>query len=654
MTLSIDFETRSDVDLKKEGLDRYVSSPEACVLCLAYETLDGEVKLWTPDMDPPTDLLDYVCQGGHLRGWNIMFEMTVWNTVCADKYGWPRLDLYQLEDTMAQAAAFSLPQGLGNCAIALGLPEDQQKNKRGKYLINKLCVPHEPTKKRTSKWIDDPALLQELYDYCVQDVIVESTIARMLPTLSAKEMDTWRITQRINRAGIPVDVEEVRRMVSVVEAETQRLQDIAYEITGGIYVTQRDALISWLHTRGVVMTAMDAESVQAVLRRSDIDYDVERVLLARAAVSQTSTAKYAKILEIVAEDDTIKNLHVYHGAGTGRWASRGGFNCQNLKRPEIDHPEEATELITRYFDDLDFLRMMYPDLLTAVSSCVRSVIKAPPGSDFMDADFSSVENRVGPWLADDQDTLELFRRGLDEYKVFASQMYNVAYEDVSKDQRLIGKSACLGCLFGQGPKGFIAYAAKYKVYIDIDRSTEIVALYRDNRKKVVNFWYKCGDASLQAIRHPKTVVSINSKLSFYYDKERDFLYMKLPSGRCIAYPQPREELRDTPWGAQKPVLTYMGMDSHTFKWSRQKAIGANLFQNAVQGIARDLLAEALPRLEEANYKPVMLVHDELLALVDSGHGSEEEFIELMCVQPDWAEGLPIGAGSWRGKRYKKD
>lgn len=647
-----DYETRSAEDIKL-GLDRYFSCPEADVLSFAYllPTYSDPV-LWIPGMPNPHDLFDYIAAGNPFSGHNVMFEWMAWNRICVPKYGWPELKIESLIDTMARAAAMSLPQSLGGCAEALGLPQDKLKDKRGKYLIQRLCVPHEPTKNRPGKWINDPKLLQELYDYNIQDVRVERAVMEALPELSEVEYQTWLMTQKINLRGLPVDVEEVKRVVTVVEREKERLQAVATEITGGIEVTQRNKLLEWLATKGVQTEVLDADTVAEFLDSEFLDEDARTVLQARAAVSQTSTAKFQKILDIAADDGTIKNLLVYHGAATGRFASRGGFNYQNLTRPKIKDPDQAIETIAAHYDDHDFLRMIYPDVMTAASSCVRAAIRAPAGYEFIDADFSSIENRCGPWLARDDATLDLFRKGLDEYKVFATKMYGVRYEEVTKDMRQVSKSAVLGSMFGQGHKGLVDFAAGYGVTLTLEKSKEIVDLYRADRKKIVRMWYDCGDAAMDAVRNPGKQVKVG-RIKFGYDRKRDFLYLGLPSGRRIAYCQPRIQMAKAPWGEMKEVVTHMALNSITRQWERTKTIGAGFYQNAVQGAARDLLCASVFNLEAAGYKVVGLVHDEVLALVKEGEGSEEEFCQLMCTKPDWAEDLPVAAESWRGKRYQK-
>jgi DNA polymerase len=655
MTTRGDFETRSDVDIDK-GLWRYTHGADAAVLCFAYSLDDGEPVLWKPGMPAPQDLFDRIENGDMFSGWNVLFEWFVWNHICVPKYGWPALPIEQCVDTMAWAAAMNLPQSLAGCGAALGLPQDLQKNKRGKYLIQRLCVPHKPTQTRDSVWVNDPALLQELGEYCVQDVRSEAEIARRLRPLPVSEQDVWVATQRINIRGLPVAVDEIRATVSVIEQEKQRLNRelkvvTDYAVTAA---TQREQLQTWVNARiDPPLEDLTGETVEAALQRADLSALVRRALQIRSHVCQTSTAKHETLLDIVCDDGTVKGLLTYHGASTGRWASRGGLNAQNLPRPPLKDKDIATAHEVLATGDHELAYMLFGDqVMDAAVSTVRGVIKAPPGYEFIDADWSSVENRIGSWIADQQDKVDMFAKGLDEYKVFASQsLYGVPYEAVTKDQRQVSKSAVLGCMFGQGAKGLVEYAKGYGVELTEERSQEIVDAYRGEYGRVRSLWYGCGDAILDAVRNPGVQVTAGPYLKFSVLK--NFLWMKLPSNRVICWFAPQVEMLDTPWGEQRPGVTVMGVDRFTRKWSRQKLIGSSVYQSAVQGSARDLMADALLRLEAAGYPVVLLVHDEFLSLVPEGHGNEQEFRDILCQGPEWAKGLPLAAESWRGVRFKK-
>ena len=370
-----------------------------------------------------------------------------------------------------------------------------------------------------------------------------------------------------------------------------------------------------------------------------------KVLKLRQEGSQTSVAKYAKMLEIQHEGK-IRNTLVYHGASTGRWASRGGLNLQNIARPTISD-DEIESAIPRAFGE-------GTATMSELSSLVRSAIKAPEGKTFVDVDFSSIENRVGVYLAGQKDKVELFRKGLDEYKVFASEsLYRVPYDEVTKDQRQISKSAVLGAMFGQGAKGLVKYAEGMGVKLTEAQAKNAVDGYRSSYTKVKSLWALCEGASIAAVENPGTPFRAGDKLVLKCAKNA--LWMQLPSGRLICWQRPQLELLTTPWGSQKIGVTVHSQNTYTRQWGRNPLIGSSIFQSAVQGTARDFLAEGMIELEKATYDVINLVHDEYLLLVYESIAEEtlKDVIKIVTTPPHWAPDFPLAAEGWINKRYRK-
>ena len=348
----------------------------------------------------------------------------------------------------------------------------------------------------------------------------------------------------------------------------------------------------------------------------------------------------------IQRDGRIRNTLVYHGASTGRWASRGGLNLQNIARPNISDEEIAGAIPRVFGEGVGTMREL--------SSLVRSAIRAPQGQTFVDVDFSSIENRVASWIANQTDKVELFRKGLDEYKVFASQsLYRVPYEEVTKDQRQVSKSAVLGCMFGQGAKGLVEYAKGMGVSLNLVQSKNAVDNYRASYPKVKELWYACENAAIEATNNPGMPFAANNKIVMKVD--RGALWMKLPSGRLICWQRPQLENVMTPWGAEKLAVTVHGLNTFTRKWTRNALIGSSIFQSAVQGTARDFLAMAMLNLEGRGYNVCNSIHDEVLLLVDESKQDValDEVINIMTTPPSWAPDFPLAAEGWVGKRYRK-
>lgn len=641
MIYSIDFETRSETDLVEYGLDIYANDPSTEVLCIAFGMTLDNVEVCSENQPHLIKdkslfkLLDHVRNGGKIQAWNAMFEYAIWNCVCVPKYGWPPLKLEQCIDSMAIAAANNIPQSLGDAALFIDA--NQQKDTRGRYLIQKLCKPHK------GQFNNDPELLKELFDYCKQDVRTEMAVVSNLRHLSDHEQEVWVMTQRINLRGVPVDPSELHNAVLAVCRAQDALDNECLAITG-CKPSERTKLLNWLNANGAGLQDLTAETVDKALQSAEPGV-IRRVLELRQEGSQTSVAKYTKMMEIQREG-RIRNTLVYHGASTGRWASRGGLNLQNIARPTLQD-EEIELAIPRVFNQ-------GMGTMQELSSLVRSAIRAPDGKTFIDVDFSSIENRVGVYLAGQKDKVELFRKGLDEYKVFASEsLYHVPYDEVTKDQRQVSKSAVLGAMFGQGAKGLVKYAEGMGVKISEAQAKNAVDNYRASYARVKNLWAACETAAIDAVQNPGQGFAAGSKIKLKVAKSA--LWMQLPSGRLICWQRPELELLTTPWGSEKLGVTIHSQNTYTRQWGRNTLIGSSIFQSAVQATARDCLAVAMLNLEKAGYEVINSIHDEVLLLVEEQNGESAlaDVIKIMTTPPTWAPDFPLAAEGWFGNRYRK-
>jgi DNA polymerase len=638
MIYSIDFETRSHANLPDVGLDIYANDPTTEVLCIAFGTAPENVVVHTHLDTQLHPILNHVKNGGKIQAWNAMFEYAIWNCVCVPKYGWPVLKLEQCIDTMAIAAANNVPQSLDDAGTFMD--SEHKKDATGKRLIMKLSKP-------TSKGVfnEDPELMQQLFDYCSQDVRTEMAIGSVLRPLTDVEQEVWTLTQRINLRGVPVDPQELHNAVLAVVRAQDAIDNECVALTG-CKPSERAKLLAWINQRvpHAPLPDLTAETVEKMLQSNIFD-SIKKVLRLRQEGSQTSVAKYAKMMEIQREG-RIRNTLVYHGASTGRWASRGGLNLQNIARPTLEDGE-IERAIPRVFNG-------GVGTMSELSSLVRSAISAPSGKTFVDVDFSSIENRVGVYLAGQKDKVELFRKGLDEYKVFASEsLYRVPYDQVTKEQRQVSKSAVLGAMFGQGAKGLVKYAEGMGVNLSEAQAKNAVDGYRSSYAKVKELWALCETAAIQAVENPGNPFAAGGKIIMKVAKNA--LWMQLPSGRLICWQRPQLELLTTPWGSQKLGVTVHSQSTYTRQWGRNALIGSSIFQSAVQGTARDCLAVAMLNLEKAGYEVINSIHDEVLLLVEeqSAESALDEVVNIMTTPPTWAPDFPLAAEGWHGKRYRK-
>ena len=241
--------------------------------------------------------------------------------------------------------------------------------------------------------------------------------------------------------------------------------------------------------------------------------------------------------------------------------------------------------------------------------------------------------------------LQVFRDGKDIYKFTAAEMYGIAYSEVDYDQRFVGKVATLALGYQGGVRAFQKMAEVYGTEVTEDQALKIRNDWRDANAPIKNLWIATEKAARNAVSYKgKEFPAAKGSFKFVND---DLLF-KLPSGRILSFPDAKMVQGD-----RGMDLVYSGMNNHIHKWGEIKAYGGSLVQSITQAVARDILAEAVLRLEKSGYPVVLHVHDEIVADVPDDFGTLEDFEKLMCVLPEWAEGLPVTAEGYESKRYRK-
>jgi len=223
-------------------------------------------------------------------------------------------------------------------------------------------------------------------------------------------------------------------------------------------------------------------------------------------------------------------------------------------------------------------------------------------------------------------------------------------KDVDADTRQAAKQGTLACGFGGGANAVIAMAKGYGLAYSFEQAEEIKDRWRAANPWAKPFWYGLKSAAQRAVRNPETVTS-HGRIRFMCSG-RDWLWMQLPSGRCIAYSQPKFELVEYPWGEEGLELTCLwgsGKPKVGEMWPRRTLNHLILAENATQGTAADIMREAIVRAHKANIRVLFSVHDELVA---EGYVSDK-LEEIMITPPSWAGGLPIAADTTTNNRYGK-
>lgn len=303
-------------------------------------------------------------------------------------------------------------------------------------------------------------------------------------------------------------------------------------------------------------------------------------------------------------------------------------------------------------DILEEFELFYGAPLSVISNCLRSFLIASPGKDLLAADFSAIEARVLAWLSGQKDTLEVFRGDGKIYEHAASLIYQIPINEVSKAQRQIGKVATLALGYQGGTKAFQKMGYNYGLDIDDREAFKIKEAWRNRNPYIVRLWSELQGAAWYAIQREGKVFKAGTHgIKILFRKVGPHLYMLLPSGRALCYPFAKLDRMPPPYDPLKVQITYKGTVNK--KWVKIATYGGKLCENATQAVARDLLAEAMLRLEERGYPIVMHVHDEVVCEVPEDFGSVRELTEVMSELPKWAEGLPISAEGWRSKRYQK-
>lgn len=651
--LHIDLETFSSVDISKAGAFKYVESPDFEIMLLAYAWDDGPVEVLDfseidffekdPEERDPIlwDVRRAILSPDIVKvAHNSAFE----RAALAKQLG-RGLPPEEWEDTMILAAMDGLPMSLDAAGAALQLQE--QKIKEGTSLISYFCKPCKPTIANGGRTRNLPEHAPEKWarfkEYCRRDVGVEQAIYYRLKDFPVPDWErrVWALDARINERGVMIDNDLARAAIDVDEAfKAEHIAEMR-RLTGLDNPNSVAQLKGWLEAAGVTVDSLNKATVKDLLANVT-DPTTRRVLELRQLLGKTSTAKYLAMATAACQDNRVRGIVQYYGAGrTGRWAGRL-LQVQNLPQNHLDRIGQVRELVRER--DMDTLEMLFDRVPDVLSQLIRTALVAKPGHTFLVADYSAIEARVIAYLAGEKWRLDVFAGDGKIYEASYARAFRVPVESVTKGspERQKGKIMELALGYGGGPNALVAFGAD-KLGLTMDEMQELVTAWRQASPAIPRMWRDAERAAKNALTNPGRTYALPCGVK--YRRDKDALRCTLPSGRVLSYWAARI---DTDGG-----ICFMGQNQTTRKWEKAETWGGKLVENIVQAYARDCLATAMLRLDDAGYRIVFSVHDELIA--EAPEGSRwQDMAEIMGQPIPWAPGLLLRADGYDTQFYKKD
>lgn len=715
--VSMDYETRSEVDLHVVGLDNYLRHPSTQILMLGWAIDESRVNLWQPHLDSkmPQELVDNVLDPFQAKSsWNVSFERGVFKHILGMD-----VPLNEWRDPMIQARSLSIGSQLSVASKILGLGEDEAKMAEGTRLKNLFCMPQSLGGKETlfgiSKatfrdWTTDKDDWSLFCDYCKMDVVAERAAAKKMERfpLPEQEWENWILDQVINERGVPVKMELVRGASVIATREVDILIKKLKELTNLENPNSTDQLLGWVQKQGYPFSSLAKAFVaRAMGGEAELTEVGREVLEIRKMTSKSSISKYSKIADTVSSDGRLRFQFAFMGAGrTGRWSGKGssessGVQLQNLSRP-TKQVEKKMDLAVDLVQKMDYegIKKEFGQPLEVVTSVVRASFQAPPGKKLIIADLASIESRGLGFLARCETILNVFREGRDTYLDFAVDLYGKPYEELLAEykagdstKRTNSKPAQLGCGYrlsggeeqvsADGDKfysGLMGYARNMNIELSQEEAHRSVAVFRKKYKEVVQLWYDLEDAMAKAIRNPghefgvgvpnnqKEIEEYRRKGRTIHDKPlliykatgKSMLQMFLPSGRALHYVDPRavEKEFTSREGRtyKKTELSYWGQEQGTHNWAQILTHGGKALENGDQAWARDILVHGMHKAEEKGFEVVGHVHDELITLVDVDSPlTKDDLCACMSAVPDYMPpDFPLAAEGFESLVYRKN
>jgi DNA polymerase len=706
--LWVDFEVGSAVDLKAAGTLRYATDASTRATVLAYAIGDGPPLAWHADGatldwdDAPDDLRASVSQGAILAAWNASFDSAVWNYATL---GFPFVEPERVIDAMIQAGVSNLPTDLESASRALG---GAGKQKDGRKLIKMFCVEGADPREHPEEWqrflayarqdieaMRDvyrrtrPLPIEEWRQYWAFEQINRRGVTLDMPFVLRAEAlaaeDSVAINHRLRKLtdGAVSTIGQAPRIAAWLH---DQLADVAMRevLTVGGSADDDDDVYDDSDDdddeQGTKLS-LKRERVERLLAMLDVKRANGSLCDSEAIAREVATLRLfgagaapKKFARLAAQQVNGVLCDQYRFAGaamTGRMSSKSA-QIQNLTRDVLGEDGAAEAPLVDAIAD----GCSYAELATAVpidvpvarklALLVRPALIAGPGKVFVWSDWSAIEARITPWLAASEGAeavLDIYRANdrdptqPDIYTIAGADILHKAPSAITKAERQIGKVATLSLQFLGSVGALKNMALNYRIHLDDAEARRIVDAWRQANPWARAFGgahrdnesYGLWGAAMSAWEMPGQITTAG-RLAFVYrdDYLGGTLFMALPSGRLLTYPQPRwrevEVLKDgKPTGEKRQELSFARAHARAKLWA------GTLAENSTQAVAADCLRLAVTRIETnpaLAFMPIrMTTHDEIVVEVDEARADEAKTIlrREMLTLPAWAEGLPLAS-----------
>jgi DNA polymerase len=653
-TLYGDFETFSETNIKTVGAQYYARHSSTEALMFGWAIDDEPVQVWdiiNQDQVHPQLREALLDPEVLISAFNAQFERLILEFCLMMKIPYERF-------RCSQVRAFGLAFAGSLENIADHFDVGINKDPRGKYLINRFSK-LQPKSHKVNRWTrqNDPQGWAEFMEYCRQDVETERALVKKCTPYHFPDIEWSRyfLDQKINDRGVPVDQPLVECAITIVAAEKDFLKAQMREVATPYELSNPNSgsqLTEWLLRQGTYTSDLTKDTVIRILEDDRLKPRVKDMLKLKQQLAKTSVSKYTAFRKVLSPEGVVRGMFQFGGASRTLRAAGRIVQLQNLTRggTVTYDPDTAIELMINGGRDL--INLFYGNTMGLLSDCIRAVIKAPDGLVLNVSDLHSIESVVLGWMTDCKMINDCFASGRDTYRTLAMTMFNVPYDQVTKEMRTFCKPPVLGGGYMLGWKGLISYAAGMGVTMTPKEAKLAINTLRANWPEVVEFWSWCKRAVFFTTQTGKPYPGPHGLSTFAYG---EFLCIRLPSGRNLYYHKPEINKIPAPWDPSQMIdaFTYMGSNRHKNGiWDRISAHAGGITENIDQAISRDVLYTWMDRADKAGFDLFLHVHDEIGSIEKTDRLAE---MNSLIEKPiSWAPGLKLGAAGYTAVRYKKD